>query len=450
MLPETHYARRGDAHIAYQVSGDSPLDLLELPNGTNISIDETPEEPHWERYVRRLASFSRLIRFDMRGVGLSDPLSPAESPTLESTVDDALAVLDAAGVESVALLGPGYGGAVGILMAATHPDRVKALVLVNSTARWTRTEDYPYGYRPEDITQWSEATRDTTGTHELPEELNDAVLFAPSLAPDPGFRQWWSRASRRGAGPATARALAELYNNLDVRAALSSVAVPTLVVHRRQQSMLPIGHAQYLADHLPDAHFVPLPGSDTLQYSGDIDQLLEPVEEFLTGERQASQPDRVLATIMFSDIVGSTEQVAELGDRRWHDVLVRHDAMVERQVERFHGRLVKHIGDGALATFDGPARAISCARSMVEGASQLGIKVRVGLHSGEVEVLEDDVAGIAVHIASRVADLAGSGEVLVSRTVGDLVAGSGIEFSDRGEHELKGVPGTWRVLQVMA
>ena len=448
MLPETRYALCGDAHIAYQVVGKGPLDLLELSNGTNISIDETNEEPHWERYVRRLASFSRLIRFDMRGVGLSDPLSPSEAPTLESTVDDALGVLEAAGAERVAVLGAGFGGAVGILMAATHPDRVQALVLVNSTARWLRDDDYPFGIPAEDVFQWAEAIQDTTGNFEMPEELNDAVLYAVSLASDQGFRQWWARASRRGAGPAAARALAELYNRVDVRSALTSVGAPTLVVHRREQILLPIGHAEYLADHLPNVTFVSVPGSDTLPFSGDIDELIDPMEEFLTGERPVRLPERVLATIMLSDIVGSTERVAELGDRRWRDLLVHHDAMVQRQIQRFRGRLIKHTGDGVLGTFDGPARAISCARSIVEGARQLGIMVRVGLHSGEVEVLDDDVGGIAVHIASRVSDLAGPGQILVSRTVNDLVAGSGIEFSDRGEHELKGVPGTWRLFAV--
>jgi pimeloyl-ACP methyl ester carboxylesterase len=328
VLPETHYARVGDAHIAYQVIGQGPLDLLELSNGTNISIDETNEEPHWERYVHRLASFSRLIRFDMRGIGLSDPLSPSEAPTLESTVDSALAVLDAAGTARVAVLGPGFGGAVAVLLAATHPDRVQAVVLVNSTAKWLRDDEYPYGFRAEDISEWAAGVQDTTGNVEVPEELNDAVLYAPSLASDQEFRQWWSRASRRGAGPTAARALSELYNRIDVRSALGSVGAPTLVVHRREQLLLPFGHAQYLADHLPNGTLVSLPGSDTLPYSGDINELIEPIEEFLTGERPLSMPERVLVTVMFSDIVGSTEQLADLGDRRWRDLLARHDAMV--------------------------------------------------------------------------------------------------------------------------
>jgi pimeloyl-ACP methyl ester carboxylesterase/class 3 adenylate cyclase len=449
MSVQIRYARSGDAHIAYEVEGEAPLDLLELSNGTNISIDETEEEPHWERYVHRLASFSRLIRFDMRGVGLSDPLSPSEAPTLESMIEDALAVLDAAGAERVAVLGPGFGGAAGILLAATHPERVKALVLVNSTARWLQDDDYPHGFPAEAVAQWSEATIDTSGASELPEELNDAVLYAASLASDPAFRPWWSRASRRGASPAAARALSELYTRVDVRSALSSVSVPTLVVHRREQVLLPMGHARYLADHISGAELVTLPGADSLPFAGDIDELIDPIEQFLTGERQVNPANRVLATIMFTDIVGSTEQVAQLGDRRWDEVLTRHDSMVHRQIERFRGRLVKRTGDGVLLTFDGPARAISCAISIVAGARQLGIMLRVGVHSGEIEVRDGDIGGIAVHIASRVADAAEPGEVFVSRTVTELVAGSGIAFADRGVHSLRGVPGQWQLLAVV-
>jgi class 3 adenylate cyclase/esterase/lipase len=448
-LTGTSYARTEDgAHIAYQVLGNAPLDLLELPNGTYISFDETSEEPHWERYVSRLASFSRIIRSDMRGVGLSDPLSPAEEPTLESAVRDVVAVLDAVGADRVAVLGPGLGGAIGLLLSATHPQRVRALVLVNSTARWVRDDDYPYGYRAKDLERWIEATTDATGESEVPDELNDAVLYAKSLASDTMFRQWWSRASKRGAGPAAARALARMYGQVDVRSILPAVSVPTLVLHRRDQAMLEMGHAQYLADHIEGSMLVELPGADTLPFSGDIDELIDPIEEFLTGSHGTGQADRILATVMFIDIVGSTRQLAELGDRRWHDLLRNHNSMVKRQVERFRGRLVKRIGDGALMTFDGPARAISCARSVVSGAQQLGVDLRAGLHTGEIELLDDDIGGIAVNIAARVVDLGGANEILVSRTVTDLVAGSGIEFEDRGEHELKGVPGSWRLFAV--
>jgi len=448
-LPPTGYARTDDgAHIAYQILGDAPLDLLELPNGTNISIDETPEEPHWERYVARLSSFSRLIRSDMRGVGLSDPLSPSEEPTLESAVRDALAVLDAAGADRVAVLGPGLGGAIGLLLAATHPQRVQALVLLNTTARWIEGEGYPHGFSAEVVAQWTEAVTDASGESEVPEELNDAVLYAHSLASDTAFRQWWARAARRGASPAAARARARMYAQIDVRSLLSTISVPTLVIHRREQPLLPLGHARYLAEHIPGATLVELPGADTLAFSGDIGELVDPIEEFLTGRHQTRAVDRVLSTVMFIDIVDSTRKLAELGDRRWSELIQNHDSMVDRQVERFRGKMIKHIGDGALMTFDGPARAIACAASVVAGAQQLGIDLRAGLHTGEIQLLGDDIGGIAVNIAARVAGEAGSGEVLVSRTVTDLVAGSGLEFDDRGERELKGVPGTWALFAV--
>ena len=447
--PTTSYARTEDgAHIAYQVLGSGPPDVLELSNGTNISIDETLEEPHWDRYISRLASFCRLIRSDLRGVGLSDPLSPTDQPTLESAVRDALAVLDTVGADRVVVLGPGFGGAIGLMLAATHPQRVSALVLVNATARWIRGDGYPHGFSAREIERWSEAVTDSSGEAQVPEEFNDAVLYAPSLAGNPPFRQWWSRASKRGASPAAARSLARMYNLIDVRPLLSAISVPTLVLHRRDQVLLPMGHAQYLADHIQGATLMELPGGDTLPFAGNTDELLNPIEDFLTGGHRTAPVDRVLATVVFIDIVGSTSRLAELGDRRWHEILQRHDSMVKRQIERFQGRRVKTIGDGMLMTFDGPARAIACASAVVAGAQQLGINLRAGLHCGEIELLGDDIGGIAVHMAARVADLASADEILVSRTVTDLVAGSGITFTARGEHELKGVPGTWQLFSV--
>jgi class 3 adenylate cyclase/esterase/lipase len=367
---------------------------------------------------------------------------------LESAVRDALAVLDAAGSDRVALLGTVLGGAMGLLLAARHPRRVRALILVNTTARWVQGDDYPYGFRAEDVVRWTEAVTDASGASEVPEELNDAVLYAKSLASDTMFRQWWSRASKRGASPAAARALSRMYGQVDVRSILPAISVPTLVLHRRHQAMLPMGHAQYLADHIEGATLVELPGADTLPFSGEIDELIDPIENFLTGGHRRGPVDRVLATVMFIDIVGSTRQLAELGDRRWHDILRSHNSIVQRQVERFGGRLVKRIGDGTLITIDSPARAIACARSIVADAQQLGVELRAGLHTGEIELLEDDIGGIAVHIAARVVDLGGPNEILVSRTVTDLVAGSSIEFVDRGEHELKGVPGSWQLFAV--
>lgn len=444
-MAPTRYARSHDAHLAYQVEGAGDPPILELSNGTNLSIDETADEPHWERYVARLAALGCLVRFDLRGVGLSDPLPASHTVTLESTVEDALAVMDDAGIEQAVVVGSGFGGAVGVMLAAGHPERVRSLVLLNATARFLRDDDYPHGFPAEMVWQWSEAITDTTGTADVPEELNDAVLYAPSLADDPDFRRWWSRASQRGASPTAARALARLYNQTDVRAVLPHLSVPTLIVQRRDVFILPVGHARYLADHIPGAELVVVPGADALPFAGDLDDLLGPVEEFLTGERHRPDPERVLATVLFTDIVGSTDHVVELGDRRWRETLLRHDAMVQRQLERFRGRLVKRTGDGSLATFDGPARAIDAAAAMVAGARQLGLVLRTGVHCGEVELLGEDIGGIAVHIAARVAALAGPGEVLVSRTVRDLVAGSGIRFEARGTHLLRGVPGDWEL-----
>jgi class 3 adenylate cyclase len=335
-----------------------------------------------------------------------------------------------------------------MLLSATHPERVGALVLVNTTARWVRGDDYPYGYSARTVAEWTDAVTDTSGESRVAEEATDAVLYAKSLASDSTFREWWSRASKRGASPSAARALSHMYAQVDVRSILPAISIPTLILHRRDQALLEIGHAQYLVDHIEGAKLVVLPGADTLAFAGNFDELIDPIEEFLTGGHGTRPADRVLATVMFIDIVDSTRQLAELGDRRWHDLLRSHNSMVRRQVERFRGRLVKRIGDGTLLTFDGPARAIACARSVVSGAQQLGVDLRAGLHTGEIELLDDDIGGIAVHIAARVVDMGAANEILVSRTVADLVAGSGIEFEDRGEHELKGVPGSWRLFAV--
>jgi len=445
---ETHYARSGDIHIAYQVSGDGPVDLLEFNNGTYISIDETADEPHWERYVRRLGSFSRLIRYDPRGIGLSDPLPGPGAPTVQQWVADALCVLDSAGVEQAALLGAGLGGAIAMTLAATHPDRVRSLVIVNSAARWIVDDDYPFGYARHVAEAWQAAVRDPEQAG-LSQESDDAALLAPSLAGDPEFRRWWSRAARRGASPATAAVLSGTLLNGDVRGVLGDIVAPTLVVHRRDNPFLVRAHAGYLVERIAGARYVELPGADSIPYAGDFDELLDLVEEFLTGERHRPAPDRVLATILFTDIVGSTEQASGLGDRRWKELLQSHDQIVRRQLERFRGRHVKSTGDGVLATFDAPARAIHCAQAIVRGAHQLGVEVRAGLHVGEVDLLDHDIGGIAVHIAARVAGEAPGGQVYVSRTVTDLVVGSDIAFADVGMHTLRGVPGDWPLFGVV-
>jgi pimeloyl-ACP methyl ester carboxylesterase/class 3 adenylate cyclase len=450
MDQSSRYAASGDLSIAYEVAGEGAraVDLLELNNGTYFSIDDTGEEPHWDRWERRLRAFARVVRFDPRGIGMSDPIPAGAVPTIDDGMADALAVLDAAGIEQAAVLGPGFGAHVAVMLAATHPERVRSLVLVNGSARFILDEDYPIGHPMELISGWSEALQDPDRAGEVVEELDDVSILAHDLARDPGFRTWWSRASRRGASPATARAMSRSIQLADVRAVLSSVSAPTLVLHRRDDLSVPLAQGRYLAEHIPGARFVELDGASHLPHAGDFGELADHIEEFLTGVRHRSVPERVLATVLFTDIVGSTQHLAEVGDRRWRDLLAGHDAMVRRQLGRFGGRLIRGTGDGALATFDGPARALACAQAVVAGASQLGIEVRAGLHTGEIELDGDDISGIAVHIAARVADLAGAGEVLVSRTVCDLVAGSTIAFEDRGVHELKGVPAPWQLYAV--
>jgi class 3 adenylate cyclase len=437
---ETRYARSGDAHIAYQILGDGPLDLLYLSSGT-ISIDSIDEEPGFARFHRDLASFSRLIRMDLRGVGLSDPIDPSVPPSLEQWVGDALAVLDTAGSERAALCGADEGALVAMLTAATHPDRTAALILLNAYPRLLRDVDYPHGIPDELLARFTEEV--VTDRHEEG-SFADLEIFVPRVASDPRFRQWWQRAGNRGASPATALALALTRFQSDLRPVLPAIQVPTLVIHRKENRASLVEHGRYLAHHIPEARYVELPGDEHLPYVGDSETIVAEIEEFLTGMRRV-EADRVLATILFCDIVHSTDLVSELGDRRWRGVLGSYYAMIRRQLERFAGREIKTIGDGLLATFDGPARAIRCAQAIRDGARQLGLEVRVGLHTGEVEIMGDDISGLAVHIGERVCASAGSGEVLASRTVVDLVAGSGISFDDRGEHELKGVPGRWQL-----
>ena len=442
MEAETRYAKSGDAYIAYQVLGEDGPDLLYLSSGT-ISIDSIDEEPAFARFHRSLASFSRLIRMDLRGVGLSDPIAPSVPPSLEQWVDDALAVLDAAGAERAALCGADEGAQVAMLAAATHPTQTSALILLNAYARLRRDVDYPFGLPNHVLDRWS---NEVLGDD--PSDISfDLEAFVPAVARDPRFRQWWQRAGNRGASPATARALARARFDVDLRPVLSAIQVPTLVVHRKGNRAALVGHGRFLAEHIPGARYVELPGDEHLPYVGDSDTIVAEIEEFLTGMRHVDA-DRVLATVLFCDIVQSTDLVSELGDRRWRDLLATYYAAIRRQLARFGGREVKTMGDGVLATFDGPARAIRCAQAIRDAARQIGIDVRAGLHTGEVETMGDDIGGLAVHIGERVCASAAPGEVLASRTVVDLVAGSGISFEDRGEHELKGVPDRWQLYAV--
>ena len=441
---EIRYAKSGDRHVAYQILGEGPIDLLGLNTGCNIWMDRD-DEPHWSRFDHRLASFSRLIRFDPSAVGLSDPLVGRSGPTIECWTQDARAVLDAVGSERAALFGVSVGGLVAMLFAATYPERISSLVLVHCFARMVKDWDYPWGWPKEVVEHFVDAVTDPGYRGEV---VDDIALSAPSLAHDVEFRSWWKRAGERSATPATARAQDLLSNSADIRSVLPLIHAPTLVLHRVDNPFLRLGQGRYLADNIAGAKFVELLGQDHLPFAGDTETLLGEIEEFLTGTRGTPNPDRGLATILFTDIIESTKRVADTGDRRWRELLDNHDRMTSRHVHRFGGRQVKTTGDGIFATFDGPARAIQSGRAICEGARQLGIELRVGIHTGEVERRGDDLAGLAVHIAARIEALAESGQVLVSRTVVDLMAGSAIHFVDRGERVLKGVPGTWRLFSV--
>jgi class 3 adenylate cyclase/esterase/lipase len=398
------------------------------------------EAPPFARFFERIGSFSRLIIFDKRGTGLSDPVT--EVPTLEQRIDDVRAVMDAAGSEEAALFGISEGGPMSILFAAGHPDRAKALVLHGAMARTTEAPDYPWA-SPAD------ALRESAAEFIAPHWGQDArgmlQLFAPSLADDPQAAEFTARMERSAASPAMVQQIFEMFLDIDVRAVLPTIHVPTLVLHRRGDRVVNRRAGQWLAEHIPGARYVELPGIDHLPWAGDAEAELGEIEEFLTGTRSLPEPDRVLATVMFTDIVGSTERAAELGDARWRDLLFQHQSAVRAELGRFGGREVKTLGDGCLATFDGPARAIRCGSAIQEVSGSLGLEVRVGLHAGEVELIGDDVGGIAVHIAARIGDIAEPNEVLVSSTVRDLVAGSGIEFADRGTKRLKGVDDEWRL-----
>lgn len=438
---QTRYARSGDVSIAYQVVGDGPFDLVYVP-GFVSNIELMWEEPGLARFLERLASFSRLILFDKRGTGLSDPVPNDGLPTLEERMDDVRAVMDAVGSERAALLGHSEGGNMCVLFSATHPERTTALLLVGSYAKRIRSEDYPWAPTVEERAREIEETEATWGSPEAFRAL------APSKEKDPDFQRWIGRYLRQSASPKAAAALLRMNTQIDVRNVLPTIGVPTLLLYRTHDADVHVDEGRYVAERIPGSTFVELPGADHLMWTGDADALLDEVEGFLTGVRRGPDPDRVLATVLFTDVVGSTETATRVGDRAWRSLLERHHQVVRRALARWRGREIDTAGDGFLATFDGPARAIRCAVAATEGIRDLGLQIRAGLHTGEVEIAGGDVRGIAVHIGSRVAGLAGPGEVLVSRTVADLVAGSGIVLAERGEHELKGVSGTWVVYAV--
>ncbi|CAN5801617.1 adenylate/guanylate cyclase domain-containing protein [soil metagenome] len=432
--PDTRYAKSGSVNIAYQMVGDGPVDLV-LVTGFVSHLDLDWDEPRSAHFMERLASFSRLIRFDKRGTGLSD--RPGGLPDLETRMDDVCAVMDAVGSDKAALFGYSEGGPMAMLFAATYPQRTAALVLYGTYAkRRDPDEDYPWA------PSWAERLADAADAERNWGFESQLGAMAPNA--DPAMVAWWNARARAAASPGAARDLILMNSQIDARAILPAIRTPTLVMHRREDHDSRAAEGRYIAQHIEGARFVELPGEDHLPWLNS-DEILDETEEFLTGRRPAPDADRILATVLFTDIVGSTERAAALGDRRWTELLERHHRLVRVELERFRGREIDTAGDGFLATFDGPARAVRCAQAIAHGVRALGLEVRAGVHTGELGETAGDVRGLAVHIGARVAALAKPGEVLVSSTVKDLVAGSGLEFEERGSRELKGLPGEWRL-----
>jgi pimeloyl-ACP methyl ester carboxylesterase len=437
MAPVTRYTSSGGASIAYQVTGEGRLDLVFM-TGWISQVEHLWESTGLRRLLERLSVFGRLILFDRRGTGLSDGVG--EPYTLEQEARDALAVLDAAGSERAALFTYGLGGPVAALLAAEHPDRVGALIMYASIARALWAPDYDWAMTREERAEWIDRAVASWGAADHP----GIPVMAPTMADDPALISWFARMQRLAASPGNARELLTAAADLDVRELLPQISVPTLVMHRNGDTAWDPRHSRYIAEHIPGARFVELEGTDSLPFLGDSDAIVEEIEQFLTGGRAGGEATRALLTVMFTDIVDATPRAAELGDSRWRDLLARHDEDLRKELRHFEGREVKTVGDGFLATFAGPpSRALRCALAITESARALGIELRVGIHTGECELIGDDVGGMAVHIASRVSALAGGGEVLVSGTVFGTVVGGPFGFEDRGFHELKGVPGRW-------
>jgi class 3 adenylate cyclase len=439
-IPETRFTRVGEDRIAYQVLGEGPIDLVYLPSSQDC-VDLIWEYPPYERFLRRLATFSRLITFDRRGTGASDAAPADGLAAWESWADDAGAVLDTVGSESAALLGQSDGGPTALLFAATRPERTRALILHNSSARFLRDDDYPFGLDQGDADATREFLIDAWGTSAM-------ASFTPLLANDPVYVRWLTKSERLTQRPRDAAAYYRWVQHTDVRQVLSSVRAPTMILHRERSPYVTLDQGRYLAEHIQDARFAPLEGAQPVIYEEPNDDVLEHIEEFLSGLGGTTESDRSLAAILYTDIVGSTERLSAMGDREWRNLLDTHDAVARTMVEQHRGKIVKTTGDGILATFDGPGRAIRCALALRDALQPLGLEIRAGLHTGEVEMRGSDIAGIAAHIAARVLEATPPGELLVSGAVPMLVAGSGFEFEDRGEYELKGVPGAWRLFAV--
>jgi class 3 adenylate cyclase/pimeloyl-ACP methyl ester carboxylesterase len=439
VVPETRYAKRDGVHIAYQVVGEGDLDLL-LVGSWYSHVEARWDIPDIAHYLRRLASFSRLISFDKQGMGLSDPIALDRPPPLEEWMDDVRAVLDAVGCQRVAVMGANEGSLMAALFAATYPERVTALVLAPATARTASAPDHPWGLTAAEREALVRLIETGWGTNQMYAAVN------PSIADDQNALEAYARFFRLVASPGVAATVTRMLFELDIRDVLPAISAPTLVVHRRGNPVVPPEAGRDVARRIPGAKFVEVPGEDYGFAVGDVDVVIDEVEEFLTGSRPRPAGNRVLSTILFTDIVDSTVRAVELGDARWRELLEAHEALCEREVKTFGGVVSDFAGDGLLASFDGPARAVHCALSLRDELRSLGLEVRAGLHTGEIERRGDRLAGIGVHIASRLVSLAEPGEVLVSRTVRDLVAGSGLTFVDRGTHALRGIPDEWQVL----
>ena len=443
MVPETRYALAGDVHIAYQVLGTAPVDVV-LADQWFSHMEGQWEVPPLAELRRRLSAFSRLIMFDKRGIGLSDPVPIRELPSIEAWIDDLRAVLDAVDSRRAALI-TNIGGAIpSIACAAALADRLSALVIIDGFARFTAAPGYEIGAS---VSERDAALASIEGGHGRALMVD---IFAPSVAADAGLRALFGRYERESASPGSALAMVRLLYEADVRELLPSIRVPTLVIHHADARHIPTAQGRYIAEHIPDARYLELPGADSLMWAGDQEALVAEIQEFVTGVRPQPRQSRVLATVLFTDIVDSTARAAEVGDRRWRDLLAEHDRIIRAELTQSGGREIKTTGDGFLATFDGPARAIRAAVAIRDALSRAGVPIRAGLHTGEVELVGDDIAGVSVHIGSRIAALAGANQVLVSSTVKDLVAGSGISFEDFGSHVLKGVPDEWRLYAVVS
>jgi class 3 adenylate cyclase len=437
--PETRYAWLGQDRIAYQVLGEGPPDLV---MAAAVTVDVAWEDPGVALFLRSLASFSRLILFDRRGMGASDPPPPDPLPPWESYVEELAVVLDEVGSERAAILAEVETTPAAIFFAGTRPERTSALILVHASAKYVVSDDYPIGI-PREVAEALLAQVDQLwGTEAM------AVTFVPSRAGDERFRRWWAKLLRTGASPRAAQALLRAATEGDTRPLLPLIQAPTLLLHRRDFQLLTVEHARYLAERIPGAKLIELPGADMSVIWDTPELVLDLIEEFLTGVRRIPEPKRVLATVLFTDIVGSTERATRLGDRRWRELLEIHDELARRLVEEFQGQLVKTTGDGILAIFDGPGRAIRCAAALRDELRGIGLQIRAGLHTGEVELRDGDVGGIAVHLAARVMAAAGSGEIFTSRTVRDLIAGANITVEDRGPHALKGIEDAWQLFAV--